>query len=75
MSHIANREFYTQKNAQLQSLAQSGYTILVEGVRPGSTENQSKFDAYMGFQFTETLYDTIALLTGFEAQNNETLYA
>jgi hypothetical protein len=29
----------------------------------------------MGFQFTETLYETIALLTGFEAQDNNTLYA
>lgn len=75
MSHIANGDFYTEKNIQLQSLSQSGYTILVEGVRPGSAESHAKFDAYMGFQFTETLYDTIALLTGFEAQDNDTLYA
>jgi len=75
MSHIAHRDFYREKNTQLQSLAQSGYTILVEWVRPGSSDNQAKFDAYLGFQFTDTLYNTLALFTGFEAQNNDSLYA
>lgn len=74
MSHIASPEFYDEKQKQIQLLSQSGYTILVEWVRPGTPENQSKFDAYMGFRFTDTLYDTIALLTGFEAQSNDMLY-
>jgi hypothetical protein len=74
MSHIANEEFYRQKNIQLQALSQAGYTILVEWVRPGSSDNQAKFDAYMWFQFTDTLYSTIALLAGFESQDNDALY-
>lgn len=29
----------------------------------------------MGFRFTETLYDSLAVLTGLASQDNESLYA
>lgn len=74
MSHIASSEFYRQKQEKIYHLSQSGYTILYEWVKPGSQENHDKFDAYMWFQFTDTLYDSIALLTWFEAQDNDMLF-
>ncbi len=75
MSHIATDEFYTQKHQKLLSLSQSGYTIILEWVRPGTEENRKKFDNYMGFQFTKSLYSVVAWLGGLVAQNNDTLYA
>ena len=43
MSHIASPEFYLNKKETIASLAGSGYTILVEGVKPGSPANQALF--------------------------------
>ena len=43
MSHIASPEFYQDKKETIRALAGSGYTIIVEGVRPGTPENQALF--------------------------------
>ena len=75
MSHIATADFFDLQKDTIRSLADDGYTILMEWVTGWSPENQAKFDSYMGFQFTETLYDTVALLAWLESQSNESLYA
>jgi hypothetical protein len=75
MSHIATPEFYSAKKATIATLAQSGYIILVEGVKPGTTENQAIFNQSMGFDFTPTLYAGIADLIGLHSQDNKDLYA
>lgn len=43
-------------------------------MRPGTPENEKKFSESLGFDFTPTLYTTIASFIGLEAQNNETLF-
>lgn len=75
MSHIASQGFFEDKNTQLKLLEEEGYTFLVEWVQGGTPDNHDKFDAYMGFRFTETLYDSLAVLTGLASQDNESLYA
>lgn len=75
MSHIAMSGFYMDANSHIRSLSDDGYTILVEWVRPGTPESQDIFDGYMGFQFTDDLYDQLALLMWMEAQDNTILYA
>jgi hypothetical protein len=75
MSHIATPEFYQSKHKIIQTLAQSGYTILTEWVRPGTPENQKKFDQALGFTLTHDLYGEVASLIGLQSQDNRTLYA
>jgi hypothetical protein len=75
MSHIATPQFFHNKNRQLQALANSGYVLLMEWVQKGTIESHTKFDSYMGFRFTDTLYKTISDITGLEAQDNSRLYA
>jgi hypothetical protein len=74
MSHIGTPEFYSEIEKSLESLVSSGYTIYAEGVRPGTPENQEKFDAFIGFKMTETLYDRFASQMWLVAQD-QFLYA
>lgn len=75
MSHIATPGFYNQKEAKITELANTGYTLLMEWVRPGTPENEKRFSESLGFDFTPTLYTTIASFIGLEAQDNEALFA
>jgi hypothetical protein len=75
MSHIATPEFFEQKQKTISVLASSGYTIIFEWVKPWTPENQEKFNQTMGFDFTPTLYTTIADLIGLSSQDNKTLFA
>lgn len=75
MSHIATEEFYKQKEETIYSLSASGFTFLMEGVRSGTKENEKKFSESLGFEFTPTLYDTVASFIGLVSQSNETLFA
>jgi hypothetical protein len=75
MSHIATPEFYSTKKSTIATLAQSGYTILMEGVKPGTPENQTIFNQSMGFDFTPTLYARIADLIWLQSQDNKDLFA
>ena len=75
MSHIATPEFYSIKQQKIASLAQSGYTILVEWVKPGTPENQTIFNQSMGFDFTPTLYSKIASVINLQSQDNKMLYS
>lgn len=74
MSHIATPEFYVSKKVAIATLAQSGYTILMEGVKPGTSENQALFNQSIGFDFTPTLYSEIANLIGLQSQDNKMLF-
>ncbi len=74
MSHIATPAFYDQKKKTIQSLSASGYTILVEWVKPGTPENQVKFNQSIGFDFTPTLYARIADILSLQSQDNQYLY-
>ena len=74
MSHIATPEFYAQKQATLNTLASSGYTILFEGVKPWTPENQAIFNQSMWFDFTPTLYTSIAEAIWLSSQDNILLY-
>lgn len=60
MSHIATESFYKQKEQTISVLSESGYVFLMEGVRPGTKENEKLFSDSLGFQFTPTLYGNIA---------------
>jgi hypothetical protein len=75
MSHIAHPNFYTQKQQTIQDLANDGYVFLIEWVRWWTPENEKKFSEALGFEFTRSLYQTIADIAGFTAQNNDTLFA
>lgn len=75
MSHIASPEFYQSKKETIQSLSASGYTILVEWVRPGTPANQAIFDTTIWFSFTPTLYSTLADLIWLQSQDNQSLFA
>jgi hypothetical protein len=44
-------------------------------VRPGTPENQKKFDQALGFSLTHDLYSEIASLIGLQSQDNRILYA
>ncbi|NRH21104.1 hypothetical protein HOO68_03605 [Candidatus Gracilibacteria bacterium] len=74
MSHIATPEFYTNKKEAIAALAQSGYTIIMEGVKPGTPENQALFNQSIGFDFTPTLYSEIANIIGLQSQDNKMLF-
>lgn len=74
MSHIATPEFYTSKRQAISTLAQNGYTILFEGVKPGTPENQALFNQSIGFDFTPTLYSEIANIIGLQSQDNKMLF-
>ena len=75
MSHIATADFYTQKKNTITALSHSGYTILFEWVKPGTPENQALFNQSIGFDFTPTLYASIADLIGLKSQDNKELYS
>ncbi len=74
MSHIANEEFYTEKNRKLREYANSGAVILVEWVRPWTPENTEKFYEKLSFRLTNTLYDRVADFLGLASQEHETLF-
>lgn len=74
MAHIADHSFYEEKQKQIQEFQKNKFIFLVEWVRPGSVENQQKFEAYMGFRFTETLYEKISALLWLSFQDNEFLF-
>jgi hypothetical protein len=74
MSHIASPDFFAHKKETIKALSASGYTILYEGVRPGTSENQAIFDRAMGFDLTPTLYSTIADLVWLQSQDNHSLF-
>jgi hypothetical protein len=75
MSHIAHPNFYAQKQQTIQDLANDGYVFLIEWVRWWTFENEQKLSEALGFEFTRSLYQTIADIAWFTAQNNETLFA
>lgn len=74
MAHIATPSFFDIKHQKIQQYAQSGYTILMEWVRPGTPQNQAIFNQKMWFQFTPTLYTTISSFLQLESQDNQKLY-
>lgn len=74
MSHIATPEFFQEKKATLASLAQNGYIILVEWVKPGTDENQIIFNQSVGFNFTPTLYSEVAQFIWLQSQDNKILF-
>ncbi|MBX9809638.1 hypothetical protein K2X92_04600 [Candidatus Gracilibacteria bacterium] len=74
MSHIATDRFFAEKKETITKLAQDGYVILVEGVKPGTKENQEIFDRTIGFEFTPTLYKEVANLILLQNQNNQVLF-
>ncbi len=75
MSHIATPKFYQQKKSTLESLTQSGYTLLIEGVKPGTASNQALFAQSLGFDLTPSLYSDIASLIDLMSQDNKFLFA
>lgn len=75
MSHIATEEFYLKKKEKIRALSFSGYTLLMEGVKPGTQENEKNFSASLGLSFTPTLYSSIASFIRLQAQDNATLFS
>lgn len=74
MSHIATPDFFLDKKATIISLAQNGYTIIVEWVKPGNPDNQAIFNQSVWFNFTPTLYSEIAEFIWLQSQDNNMLF-
>ena len=74
MSHIATDRFFAEKKETITKLAQDGYVILFEWVKPGTKESQEILDRTMGFEFTPTLYGQVANLISLQSQDNKNLF-
>lgn len=44
-------------------------------MRPGTPENEKRLSESLGFDFTPTLYTTVASFIGLTAQDNSSLFA
>jgi len=74
MSHIASEGFYAQKHQKISQYANSGATILMEGVGTGSPENMKKLHDALSFELTDTLYDRLAGFLGLVGQDHDVLF-
>lgn len=70
MSHIARPEFFQQKNASLQKLAQGGFEIMAEGVGTGSIDATKSLNEHMGVDDFAQLYSEISKVTGLDHQDH-----
>ncbi len=71
MSHIATPRFYSQVREGLIELTASWYMVYAEWVRPGTAENQERFDKLLGIKMTKTLYSNFSTLFGLVSQNDD----
>ena len=74
MSHIATEKYYNEIHTELLKYAQNGYRFYLEGVLPGTKENQERLEQALGMRLSSGTYEDIAALLGMVAQD-ETLYS
>ena len=70
MIHIANPDFYEQVRANIENAKKEGAVYYFEWVKPGSKENQEKFNKALGVEFNEDLYRNMSKVYGVVAQDN-----
>lgn len=73
MAHIASPSFYSGVASEIDSLRKDGWAVFYEGVRPGTPENDAKFDRLMGFRFDPDIYASMAKLYGLVPQDSRAL--
>lgn len=74
MSHIGTEKYYNTISRELSVYAGSGYKIYLEGVLPGTPENQNRLEQAIGMKLSSGTYEDIATLMGMSAQG-KSLYA
>lgn len=70
MIHIASPDFYEQVRANIENAKIEGAVYYFEWVKPGSKENQEKFNKALGVEFNEDLYRNMSKVYGVVAQDN-----
>ncbi len=74
MSHIATKQYYDKIQSELINYAGSGYVLYLEGVLPGTKENQAKLEQALGMKISSGTYEEIATLMGMASQD-DSLYS
>ena len=74
MSHIATKQYYDKIQSELIGYAGSGYVLYLEGVLPGTPENQAKLEQALGMKISSGTYEEIAMLMGMASQD-DSLYS
>ena len=70
MSHIGSQKFYDRVRENIIQAKNEGFVYYYEWVRPGSQENEEKFNNALWVQFDASLYDNMSRLYGLVAQDN-----
>lgn len=70
MSHIASQNFYDSVKKNIFTAKSDGYTYYFEWVKPGSKENEAKFNKALGVEFDKNLYENMSKMYGLVNQNN-----
>jgi hypothetical protein len=70
MSHIGSPSYYVDVRQSLQRLTLSGYTLYREWVRPGTQENQDRFDRALGVKISTGTYADFASWMGLISQDD-----
>ncbi len=73
MSHIATKKYYDGIHADLLDYATNGYKFYLEGVLPGTPENQIRLEKALGMKISSGTYEDISSIMGMTSQD-DTLY-
>lgn len=71
MSHIATENFYNQKKQSIDNLSNSGFIILEEWVRPGTSESEEKFHQMLGFDLRGDTYEKVSKIFNYTHQTRD----
>ncbi len=71
MSHIASQAFYLQVQSNIYQAKKNNWVLFFEWVRPGSSENEDKFNQALWIDFAPWLYDNLSELYWVVAQDND----
>lgn len=70
MSHIWSQNFYDTVRENILQAKNEGFVYYYEWVRPGSQENEEKFNNALWVEFDASLYENMSKLYGLVAQDN-----
>lgn len=70
MIHIAHPSFYEEVKNNLEKAKEDGAVYYFEWVKPGTKENQEKFNKALGVEFNPDLYKNMSKVYGVVAQDN-----
>lgn len=73
MSHIGTKKYYDAIHRDLSDLAEKDYSIYLEGVLPGTPENQLRLEKALGIKISSGTYEDIAQIMGMQSQDERLL--